>query len=164
MNTLPVRTETRAPENVVVGSRRILLHVACNDPNNGGFTGRCGQIEIDIGGETAAALDCAIWPPSRYPRFSAGKDYVRIAGRKFSTMGAYKTWYGNWCWDAVPISAVFAADLLNFLRAHGWHNEGGFCDIGDQWDRGEKFRASDIARLTLTDEDLAARKAARGTV
>ncbi len=143
--------------------KSILIEFACNDPGNGNDTGRVGKIQLVIGGECAAELDCWFWPPSRFPRFSAAlapDRWVRISQRTFRILG-YSNWVGNWCWDAASVTPVVAADILNYLRELGWHNEGGFGDICGQWDRGEKFKASDIEALAMTDEELEERKAAR---
>lgn len=148
--------------------RRILLQFACNDPDNGNFTGRCGKIELSIDAVgTLAELDCGFWPPSRYPKFTllpkdqSKSTHVRLGRRKFAVL-SYKAWVGNWCWDASGVTAFVAAEVLNYLRELKWHNEGGLCDIGDQWDSGRLFRPSDIARLALTNEEFAERKRARG--
>src|SRR5689334_17302044 len=70
--------------------RRILLHFACNDPDNGNFTGRCGKAELSIDSVgTLAEMDCGYWPPSRFPKFAALPEdqprttHVRIGRRKF---------------------------------------------------------------------------------
>ncbi len=143
--------------------KSILIEFACNDPRNGNDTGRVGKIQLQIGGECAAELDCGFWPPSQFPRFSAGVPpdrWIKISRRTFLILN-YTTWVGNWCWDAAGVTPAVAADILNYLRELGWHNEGGFCEIGQKWDRGEKFMASDIAAFAMTEEELEEIKAAR---
>src|SRR5690242_18036938 len=106
--------------------KRILLSFACNDPDNGDFTGRCGAIDLHIGNECAADLDCGIGPRSRCPKLSIcsieGERWVKISRQKFGIL-SYGRWHGNWCWDAVRVSPAVAASVLNYLRELKWHNE-----------------------------------------
>lgn len=146
---------------------RISAAFCCNDWRNGNFTGRVTNIELQVGNETGLELACEESYPSRCPEFRFDGDgepsdkYIAISGKRFPASG-YRTWVGNWCWDAVTMDAITAADLLNFLRSSGkWQAEGGIVRLGDQWESGEKFRPSDLLAAVMTDEELARRKAVR---
>ncbi len=107
-------------------------------------------------------LTAARYPRSYCPRFSDGDGWIKISRRKFP-IARYKTWVGNWCWDAVSVTISVAIDIVTYLRGLGWKMEGGDCHLGDLWDSGEKFRPSDIAAACMTAKELAKRKAARAT-
>lgn len=135
---------------------RFLLLV--NDGANGCPTGHIEGVDFMGDGEVRLELRDGVWPPSRSPRFTPLDQAVRISRRTFPILG-YRTWVGNWCWDAVSMRADIGADLLNYLRDLGWQCEGGISPYFEMWSKGRKFRASDAA--ILTPEQLAARKDAR---
>jgi hypothetical protein len=38
----------------------------------------------------------------------------------------YRTWVGNWCWDAASVRLIFAVQVWNYLAANpNWHCEEG---------------------------------------
>lgn len=141
-----------------MSAARFLL---CVNGDQGIPTGHVEKIDfMGESGETALELDSCIWPPSDCPRFSRIENAVRISRRKFPILG-YRSWVGNWCWDCITVTPAVGADLLNYIKSLGWHCIGGECRFGDMWDRGEKFRPSDVAAAGMTAEELAIRKARR---
>ena len=75
---------------------RPMLHVCCNDPDNGLFNGRA--VGLTIGRSELEAQD---WEDG--VRFAELPDSIRIAGKVWPTCGAAE-WVGNWCWNAYTIS------------------------------------------------------------
>jgi len=74
----------------------MLLHVACNDPDNGQFIGRAPQLSI----KSEITFMAHNWEGSR---FREADDAIFLAGKRWPTCGA-KDWVGNWCWNAYTLS------------------------------------------------------------
>ena len=107
----------------------IWVGLACNDYRNGDFTGKATAIHI------GDALE--LEPTLLYGGLSVrrGGDSIRLGRLKMHCFG-YRTWYGNWCWDAVRIGIRDAAKLANYLKKNGWQCTGGLCDVCDKWEAG----------------------------
>lgn len=128
----------------------ISLHLACNDPDNGNHTGQVDSIQF-YGSDNldpmlmlhGRALRCVPW------RSGGGKTrFLRLGHFPAIRMPGYATWVGNWCWDAALISDDDAAKIANYLRKRGWHNEGGWVEMGDKWDSSEPFTGKDFQEVT----------------
>jgi len=91
---------------------------ACNDPDNGNFTGEFEMIEFDsddielelYGFESAVAVE-----------FRPGS--VKVGGVDYPTLGVVQHWAGNWCWDAVDMDVANARLLARALLSLGWKPE-----------------------------------------
>jgi len=139
---------------------RFLLAV---NGDQGSPTGRITALHFVGIHETVLELDAGVWPPSVCPRFERLEGFVRISRRRFPVLG-YHTWAGNWCWDAISVTPVVGAELLNYLKGLGWHCEGGHVCLGDIWRgiaAGGRFRPSDLAAACMTEAELEERKRAR---
>ncbi len=99
----------------------VTLHVACNDPDNGMFTGKFDAAEISAAGcDTIIRLDgpdtriAEIRDPSCTP-----KSRLRV-GRLVMPLYGSREWVGSWCWDAYKILLPDAVRVLNYLKRRGW--------------------------------------------
>lgn len=71
-----------------------VLHVCCNDPDNGLFTGRAAALCIGW-----AELELNGW---HEPRFVLTDTGFRLAGKNWPVTNS-KEWLGNWCWNAYRV-------------------------------------------------------------
>ena len=101
----------------------LTLALCCNDPDNGNFEGYAESIEIhdvELEGPRVTCNHLPGKPPKGSHKFE-GEDGLRV-GRCVIPCLDYKTWYGNWCWDAARVRAVHALRVLNYLvEKRGWH-------------------------------------------
>lgn len=101
----PRPSATARPQYVRVG-------FACNDGDNGLFTGKVEAISISRAGES---LDLELQKGRASP-LTAGEDWIRIFRLKLETFGS-KRWVGNWCWDEYVLAVPDAARLLKQAMA-----------------------------------------------
>ena len=119
----------RAVSDPRLASRRIRLSFACNDPDNGLFTGRVSSIEFEslyrVGKhpwEASLALthieSLAFTVDSQGMRFRLCRIWFPFV--------AEREWFGNWCWNAYTMRRPQAKRLLGVLRDSGrWACEAG---------------------------------------
>lgn len=141
----------------------IRFDFAVND-QHGNLHGRITDAHLQIGPACVAELTAGVYPVWYCPRFSQCGPFpptaVKISRLTFPVSG-YTSWSGNMAWDSAVVTPMVAAEILNYLRSLGWHNDGGLRDIGDIWESSTPFRASDIAAVAMTAEELAERKRER---
>lgn len=101
----PRPNATDHPQYVRVG-------FACNDGDNGLFTGKVEAISISRGGES---LDLELQKGRASP-LRVSDDFILIFRLKFETFGS-KFWVGNWCWDEYVLALPDAARLLKLAMA-----------------------------------------------
>ena len=97
---------------------RPFLHVCCNDPDNGLFTGRA--VALSIG---SAEFEADDWEDGvRFVELPDGR--IRLAGKVWTTHWS-KDWVGNWCWNAYGLGygrrtpRCRLVDFLKWLRGRG---------------------------------------------
>lgn len=94
---------------------------ACNDPDNGQFTGRADSIEIDFNNGTV--LSCRLQGTDIKIGLNQNLSSIKI-GRLRVPIRAYFSWHGNWCWDSATVDAVDAIRLFSYLsKLKHWHCE-----------------------------------------
>jgi hypothetical protein len=135
----------------------ILVSFCCNNPDNGNALGRVVGIEIhgadvdielesrDDRGSAFVQLDTP--PRGANSRCDGG---VRIAGKSFGCYG-YKTWFGNWCWDAARMAAVDVLGMVKFLRDRGWSCTSAEEEFYDAFKEGEDL-TPELLSFALSDE------------
>lgn len=98
----------------------VTLHVACNDPDTGAFSGKADGVEIQFGGSMDDRLSFSFNYFDWSPRFRVDfKKNLYLGGRRirFTTTRAH---VGNWCWDAFKISREDAAALITWPKFRRW--------------------------------------------
>jgi hypothetical protein len=119
--------------------RTLILSLACND-ERGNFQGFAEKISLH---DEALEISSRLWNGGCACKFLEGNK-VKI-GRVTVEQFGHKTWYGNWCWDAVAVTPEAAAKILNqFAGKENWFCESGWCELADKWD----------AKIPLTAEDF----------
>ena len=96
----------------------LLLHVACNDPDNGAFAYRAPALQL--GAKDLCEFEAFHEPGPRFLETSKG---FRLAGKNWET-GWSADWVGNWCWNAYrlypPKLAMtqrwYLVDFLTWLK------------------------------------------------
>lgn len=87
----------------------IMIDVACNDPDNGLFSGRAEQISI---GYDLLELEARGAPP----KFVELANGFRLAGKSwYSPQSKYGV--GNWCWNGYWMKTGHAAHFLSWLHS-----------------------------------------------
>jgi hypothetical protein len=92
------------------------IDFACNDPDNGSFSGRTGM---------AVYGDAEIESPDIYGGYKFTEldhgsiGFIRIHRRKFIYTDA-REWVGNWCWNRYYLRRDEMKRLLLTLRDNGW--------------------------------------------
>jgi hypothetical protein len=116
-----------------------LISIACNNPDNGHFTGHFSALHY--GNDQDTELQHADF--LRGPRVTyLGDGRVRLSRRIFE-YEREKEWYGNWCWNALWMRPEEARRLLRYLReSGGWHCEGGPVRLYDWFNRLQKPQCS----------------------
>lgn len=93
-----------------VRNNRVMIDVACNDPDNGIFCHRAHQIQV---GYQFAELEAKRDPA---PRFTEeDDDRITMSGKSWPTHGS-KEWVGNWCWNGYWMDIPTAVDFLVWLH------------------------------------------------
>jgi hypothetical protein len=127
------------------------IHLACNNHRNGFHQGHVESISIygDDGIDpllmlTGGRLSCGVARSEK----SHKARFLRLGHLRNLRILSYTTWVGNWCWDAAQLSPEDTARLVNHLKRRGWENEGGWIEMGEKWDSGYVFTASDFSEVT----------------
>lgn len=92
-----------------IQNNRVMIDVACNDPDNGVFAGRAEQIQI---GYDFIELEARREPS---PRFRERYNGFVLAGKFWPTHGS-KDWVGNWCWNGYWMAIPDAVQFLAWLH------------------------------------------------
>jgi len=90
-----------------IPNNRVMIDIACNDPDNGNFASVAEQIEIGNLMELEARRGA--------PRFVELPGGFRLAGKRWPTRGS-KDWVGNWCWNGYWMDIPVAVDFLAWLH------------------------------------------------
>lgn len=99
------------------------IAMCCNNPDNGVFQGKTDFIEIEDVRLYGPEVTCREEDRTlKSARPVEGNTTLRI-GRVCVPCLAYKTWWGNWCWDCASVRAVNALKVLNYLIERGWRCE-----------------------------------------
>jgi hypothetical protein len=109
----------------------ITVSFACNDPNNGNFLGGFEKLGVDAG-ELHMELEGDMYDLVRvnfdFPVTNGGGT-VKVGRIKVPGL-AYKSWYGNWCWDAAWFSWVEALRIINYVgKLKHWRMVDGPSDL-----------------------------------
>ena len=119
----------------MAGERALSIHMACNDPDNGDFTGRVCQIALDDSMLDLTAKAWMITSMRRCPRLVDHGSYFALSGKRWPFL-RYHSWAGNWCWDAYVVKADIATQFLVWLHKRGlFQCEGGWVELCEAWDR-----------------------------
>lgn len=123
----------------------ITVSFCCNDPEYGLWLGKVRSVQIH--GEPDIELEGPHFPdtsntfhvidkPNEAPdRCDRG---FRIGRHTFGCYG-WKTWYGNWCWDATRMTGVDVLQLLRILRELGYRCVASEVDFGEAYDEGKEL-------------------------
>lgn len=115
-----------------------LLMLACNDPDNGMFTGLFGYADMSQAGkEHFLELE----GPETRIEFSRpdGNGRLRI-GRIIVDCGGEQDWVGNWCWRAYGLPIAEAVRVLAYLRKRGFTPTVGDSVLFRAWGKRELTR------------------------
>jgi hypothetical protein len=126
---------------------QIPVHLCCNDPDNGNFSGRVWSMEIGPNMEFESrrwwSFQRGPWGPClRY--LWGDRPRIVIAGRHFP-ITFHKEWYGNWCWDLVHMPGEAVLELLNWAKFRKWFT----CSCGETrlfnwYANGQQFTDQDL--------------------
>ena len=114
---------------------RVML--ACNDPDNGNWTGKADMVEIEGIELEGRAVSVDHYPRKMRKALSGeGIETLRIGRCVVPSLG-YRRWVGNWCWDCAHVRAMNALHILNYLVSRGWRCTAGTCEVADAIDAGK---------------------------
>ena len=91
-----------------IRNNRVMIDIACNDPDNGAFAYRAEMIQI-------GAQFLELEAKRRAPRFVELPSAFRLAGKTWPTCGS-KDWVGNWCWNGYWMDIPKAVEFLAWLQ------------------------------------------------
>lgn len=113
--------------------RRLLVDVACNNPDNGCFDGRARGIKIS-GRHWTLELDHDHW--GHGCAFTVDEAGLRIRlHRVWYPYCGRSCWTGNWCWDTFALKRPQALRLVAALRRDGhWHCSAAPAHLDDWYD------------------------------
>ena len=109
----------------------LLIDFACNDPDNGNFTGRCDKVELP---ESSFSVECTML----YGGVKISFDGETLSfGRLKIPHHGHKTWVGNWCWDGCWLAIPDTLKLLNYIKTlKHWSFDEGWCSLCDPLEAG----------------------------
>lgn len=139
----------------------ITVSICCNNPDNGSFDGRVAGIEIHGIDGCDVTLEPRTYPAPRFawsnlplkphdPRETSGFKVARFRFR----CAFYKSWYGNWCWEAVKMSGVEVLRLCKVLCNAGWSCTEAASEFAEAWDAGHENITRDILHDALTPDGI----------
>lgn len=112
-------------------SKLLFIDFACNDPDNGNFTGKCDKVELPKSG---MALECRLFGGGVKIDFS--NSTLSFGRLKLPHHGS-KSWVGNWCWDGCWLTLPDTLKLVTYIKTlKHWGCDGGWCAICDPWEAG----------------------------
>jgi hypothetical protein len=115
-----------------IRNNRIMVDIACNDPDNGLFAGRAAMIQVGSLLELTAKKDPA-------PKFAELVGCFRLSGKTWSTEGS-KDWVGNWCWNGYWMAIPTAVEFLAWLHGRDLYSaESGERRLFNRWRWREPF-------------------------
>jgi hypothetical protein len=130
----------------------IYLDVCCNDPDNGGFTGRA--VGLSIG--------CAEWDATDIFRGSTFKEVdggIVLSGKRWEVENS-KDWIGNWCWNRYLLAKGkitvrwYMVEFITWLRRRKmFHLTTAPTDFFDWWESGADIAPADVHALVCNLED-----------
>lgn len=134
---------------------QVTVMLCCNDPRNGLFTGHLSAIEVGpnmkfqtpgIWDEHSGPRLRYLWEPGRF----TDNARIAISGRYFPVVH-HRSWFGNWCWDAVNMRGSTVLTLLNWMRGKPWFDlEEAETRLWNQWEAAHPFEDHDL-RLINND-------------
>lgn len=123
-----------------IPGNRVMIEVACNDPDNGLFAGRAEQIQV---GCEFIELE----PRRRAPRFVEVGTGFRMAGKVWHSTGS-KYGIGNWCWNG------YWMEIPEAVRFFAWLHQRQLFDLScgetrlfNRWRIERPFDQDDLAFL-----------------
>lgn len=120
-----------------IRNNRVMIEVACNDPDNGNFAGRAEQTQI---GDQFVELEAKREPAPRFVETPRG---FRLAGKNWTTYGG-KDWFGNWCWNGYWMTIPDAVAFLAWLHQRDLYDlTTGESRIFSRWKWREPFHDND---------------------
>lgn len=134
----------------------ITVSFCCNNPDNGIFDGRVAGVEIHGSDGCDISLEPRTIPAPRFawlddppkPHDSCETAGFKVARFRFRC-APYRSWYGNWCWDAVKMSGVEVLRLCRVLCQAGWSCSEAACEFADAWDKGHMQITRDVLHRAL---------------
>lgn len=109
------------------------VHLCCNDPDNGCFTGQLHS--IDINGNLTLTSNFLHWAP----RLRYLDDKISIARKHFPVIDR-RSHVGNWCWDGVSMCGSVVLELLNWLMLKDWYSpEEGETRLFSKWQNKREY-------------------------
>ena len=135
-------------------TKKILVMLCVNDPDNGCDTGRVSAIEFSAQADSVnpmIKLESSYWNWGPVCRLLEGDPKrIKISRRTFPILG-YRTWVGNWCWDAALVTIETANQILAYLKSQHdrkgnpyWSPDQAWTEIWEAWEKGEKI---DLAKF-----------------
>ena len=119
---------------------RLRVSFACNDPDNGNFTGRAWMAHPEslyrVGRHPwDAELTHDNWDHGVELTVDDTMMKLRIH-RVWFPFKARRAWHGNWCWDSFDFERATGKRLLLLMRERGdWHCECGPSSFFNWWNR-----------------------------
>lgn len=118
----------------------IRIMFACNDPDNGYFTGNVEAVHVVDG-----MLELESWGRPR--RLVELDGAIRFAGKTWPIMSSQE-WFGNWCWNAYSMKPEAAIGFLCWLRRRKLFDCTAWWDrLYDLWNGNEPVYAYEIEAL-----------------
>lgn len=115
-----------------IRNNRIMVDIACNDPDNGSFAGRAEMIQIGDLLELASKRDPA-------PKIVEIAGAIRFAGKVWPVHGS-KDWVGNWCWNGYWMDIPVAVEFLTWIHGRDfYHADSGEERLFNRWRWREPF-------------------------
>jgi hypothetical protein len=100
----------------------VMLHVACNDGDNGMFSGKCEALEIQYGRDLDDRLSFSPnffdWSPAFVVDWE--KQWLQIGGLPRINYTKHGGHVGNWCWDCFKVRREDAANLITHPKIRKW--------------------------------------------
>ena len=148
----------------VGGDGMITVSFCCNDPDNGNFDGHVQSIEIYGIEGCDITLEPRTYPAPKFawlddppkPHDSRETAGFKVARFKFRC-APYKSWYGNWCWDAVKMSGVEVLRLCRVLCNEGWSCTEAGVEFAEAWDEGHEKVTKELLSSALRPDEVRSR-------
>lgn len=125
------------------------IALCCNDPDNGNFLGKAEHVEIEGIELYGPEVTCNQEDRKLKSAGPAEGDTVLRVGRCVVSCLGYRTWWGNWCWDAASVRAVNALKVLNYLISRGWRCEQAACEVYNAINEGKPIKPEQWKRWVM---------------